>query len=75
MEWTRSLYRDGLVEWTREDGCATIRRRRRPDGRWIVRFDRLFQASAGGGYHRERVDDLDAANELVAAWKREDPIE
>ena len=75
MEWTQSEERDGFVEWTRADGYATIRRRQRADGEWIVRFDRLHQAPAGGGYHRERAADLDAATEIIESWKETDPIE
>ena len=68
MEWTRSRDDEGLEEWTREDGYATIRRRRRPDGEWVVRLDRLHQAPDGRGYRRERVADETAARELVDAW-------
>jgi hypothetical protein len=68
MEWTRSRDDEGLEEWTREDGYATIRRRRRPDGEWVVRLDRLHQAPDGRGYRRERVADETAARELVEAW-------
>jgi hypothetical protein len=72
MEWTRTRDDDGLVEWTREDGHATIRRRRRPDGEWVVRLDRLHQAPEGRGYRRERVADEPAARELVDAWKSDE---
>ncbi|WP_336023042.1 DUF7543 family protein [Halobellus salinisoli] len=75
MEWSRSQEREEFAEWTREDGHATIRRRRHADGGWIVHYDRLYQASEGSGYHRERVDDLDAATELVEAWQASDPME
>ena len=71
MEWTRTRNETGLVEWTREDGHATVRRRRRPDGEWVVRFDRLHQAPDGRGYRHERVTDESAARELLEAWKRE----
>ena len=71
MEWSRTRADDDLVEWTREDGHATLRRRRRPDGTWVVRLDRLYQAPAGSGYRRERVDDAEAAASLLDAWKRE----
>lgn len=69
MKWTQTRDDDGVLEWTREDGHATIRRRRRPDGEWVVRLDRLHQASEGRGYRRERVADEPAARELVDAWK------
>lgn len=71
MEWTRSRDDDGLVEWTREDRCVTLRRRRRPDGEWVVRLDRLHQAPAGRGYRRERVADESAAVAVIDDWKTE----
>lgn len=69
MEWTRSRDDDGLVEWTREDGYATIRRRRRPDGEWVVRLDQLHQAPEGRAYRRERVTDESAAVAVLNEWK------
>lgn len=69
MEWTRSRDGEGIEEWTREDGYATIRRRRCPDGEWVVRLDRLHQAPEGRGYRRERVADEAAARDLLEAWK------
>jgi hypothetical protein len=71
MEWTRNRSEEDLVEWTRADGYVTIRRRRRADGGWIVRLDRLYQAPEGSGYRRERVDDAESAERLVEAWKDE----
>mgnify|MGYP000268302446 CR=1 FL=1 len=75
MEWSRSDEDGEFLELTREDGYATIRRRRRADGGWIVRYDRLYQAAEGSGYRRERVDDRDAADEVIERWKETDPIE
>lgn len=69
MEWTRSRDDDGLVEWTRKDGYVTLRRRRRPDGEWVVRLDRLHQAPEGRGYRRERVADESAAAAVIDEWK------
>ena len=69
MEWTRSRDDDGLVEWTREDRYATLRRRRRPDGEWVVRLDRLHQAPGGRAYRRERVADESAAVAVIDEWK------
>jgi hypothetical protein len=69
MEWTRSRNDEGLVEWTREDGYVTLRRRRRPDGEWVVRLDQLHQAPEGRGYRRERVADESAAVAVLDAWK------
>jgi len=73
MEWTRTRDEEGLVEWTREDRHATVRRRRRPDGGWVVRLDRLHQAPEGRGYRYERVGDEAAARELLESWRTEGP--
>jgi len=69
MEWTRTREEERLVEWTREDGYVTLRRRRRPDGEWVVRLDRLHQAPGGRDYRRERVADVEAAKALIEEWK------
>jgi hypothetical protein len=69
MEWTQSRVDDSLVEWTREDGYATLRRRRRPDGEWIVRLDRLHQAPDGRAYRHERVTSESAAVAVIDEWK------
>lgn len=71
MDWSQTRDEDGLAEWTRADGYATLRRRRRPDGSWVVRLDRLYQAPEGSGYRRERVEDEGAAEALIETWKAE----
>lgn len=71
MEWTLNREEEGLVEWTRADGYATIRCRQRADGEWVVRLDRLYQAPDGSGYRRERVGDVDAAKRVAEAWRDE----
>lgn len=60
---------DGLVEWTRRDGLATVRVRERADGGFVVRYDRLEQAPEGETYRRERCADRETALELAAAWR------
>jgi hypothetical protein len=72
MEWTRTRNDEEVVEWTREDGYATLRRRRRPDGEWVVRFDRLHQAPGGRGYRHERVAGESAARDVIDRWKSAD---
>ncbi|WP_253738461.1 DUF7543 family protein [Halohasta salina] len=69
MDWERTRTDDGLTEWTRADGYATIRLRRRTDGRFAVRLDRLHQADEGRGYAFEIVDTRSAAEELVESWQ------
>jgi len=71
MGWTRTREEGALVEWTRSAGYVTVRRRRRPDGEWVVRLDRLHQAPEGRGYRHERVADESAAIALIEAWKTE----
>ncbi|WP_435185164.1 DUF7543 family protein [Halobellus sp. EA9] len=71
MDWSRTREEAGFVEWTRTDGYVTIRRRRRPDGDWVVRLDRLYQAPEGSAYRRERVDGEERAEALVETWKTE----
>lgn len=75
MSWQEVRADDRITEWERSDGNATIRLRRRPDGTWAVRIDRLHQAAAGRGYRRERVDDEREARELVAAWREEHDVD
>jgi len=58
-------------EWERDDGHATLRLRERADGGYVVRLDRLEQAVDGRAYRRERVADREAAEELLARWRRE----
>jgi hypothetical protein len=70
VSWERRD-RSGVVEWERDDGNATIRRRERPDGRYVVRVDRLEQAPEGPAYRRETVADADAADDLVASFRAE----
>jgi hypothetical protein len=71
MEWERTRDEEDLVEWTREDGYVTLRRRHHPDGSWVVRLDRLHQSPEGSAYRRERVDDAEAATSLLERWKRD----
>ncbi|UIO99321.1 hypothetical protein Hbl1158_12395 [Halobaculum sp. CBA1158] len=71
MAWTRTETPEGYEEWERDDGDATLRVRERVDGSYVVRLDRLEQASDGRDYRRERVADRGAADALLAEWKRE----
>ena len=71
MEWDQTTVEDGIEEWTRADGNATIRLRRRTDGRFAVRLDRLYQADEDRGYAYEVVETRDTAEALVDDWQRE----
>jgi hypothetical protein len=69
MGWTEQSTTAGR-EWCRDDGAATLRLRVRPDGRWVVRLDRLHQAPAGSRYRQVVVEDGAEALAQVEAWKR-----
>ena len=71
MEWERTTVDNRIEEWTRADGNATIRLRRRTDGRFVVRLDRLYQADEDRGYTYEVVENREAADALVDDWQRE----
>jgi histidinol-phosphate/aromatic aminotransferase/cobyric acid decarboxylase-like protein len=71
VSWHESNAREGVTEWERDDGYATIRLRERTDGRFVVRFDRLVQAPEGDGYRRETVGTREAGERLAAAWREE----
>ncbi len=69
MGWTETAQDDVTTEWERSDGYATIRLRRRHDGTWSVRLDRLFQAPEGQLYQRETAMTEEAAQAVVEAWR------
>jgi hypothetical protein len=68
MAWTETDA-EGVTEWERADGWATIRLRRRADGSWVVRLDRLTQAPEGSLYREERVESETAARDVAAGWR------
>ncbi|QHS15802.1 DUF7543 family protein [Halopenitus persicus] len=70
MSWRVRRDRDGITEWERSDGLASIRKRERADGAgYVVRIDRLEQAPEGRTYRRESVADAAAADALVDEWQ------
>jgi len=75
MDWEQTTADEGLDEWTREDGHATIRLRERADGSLAVRFDRLHQAAEGRGYAFELCDERETAERLVEQWQQVDPTD
>lgn len=75
MTWTESAVDDGTTEWERSDGHANIRLRRRHDGTFTVRFDRLFQAPEGQFYQRETAQTEQAARAIIEAWQTEFDVE
>ncbi|EJN60173.1 hypothetical protein SAMN04487950_2444 [Halogranum rubrum] len=75
MSWTESTPDDTTTEWERSDGHANIRMRRRHDGSFAVRFDRLFQAPEGQFYKRETAESEPAAKAIIEAWQTEFDVE
>lgn len=75
MSWTEATSDDGVTEWERSDGNATIRLRSRHDGSWTVRLDRLFQAPEGQLYRREKADTEEAARAIAETWQVEFDLE
>lgn len=71
MGWTKSTRGDGTTEWDRTDGNANIRIRRRYDGTFTVRLDRLFQAPEGQFYRRETAQTEEAAKAISETWRAE----
>jgi hypothetical protein len=75
MVWTETADDAAAhTEWTREDGCATIRLRKRRGG-WIVRLDRLTQAPEGSLYRDERVETEDEAERVAREWRETYDVE
>ncbi len=74
MDWEQTTDSDKLTEWTRADGNATIRRRERAGGDFVVRYDQLYQAAGGREYAYESVKTRAAADELVAEWQADKPV-
>jgi len=71
MEWEQTTADEEIEEWTRADGNATIRLRRRTDGQFVVRLDQLYQADEDRGYEYEVVEDRTTAEAFVDDWQTE----
>ncbi|ERH13504.1 MAG: hypothetical protein J07HB67_02544 [halophilic archaeon J07HB67] len=71
MSWERAETSTAVTEWERTDRMATVRIRERPDGRFVVRVDRLEQAPEGPAYRRETAADRETA-ETIATGMREE---
>lgn len=72
MNWTVREGRGGLEEWERQDGLATVRKRKKGgEGGYVVRLDVLEQADDGPAYRRESIADEADADELAADWRAE----
>ncbi|MFC6614201.1 hypothetical protein ACFQAS_04400 [Halopenitus salinus] len=76
MTWSVRRDEEGLIEWERRDGLATIRRRRRGGGDgYVVRIDVLEQAPEGRTYRRKTVESEGDADEHVDRWRSEFALE
>ncbi|XVH30864.1 DUF7543 family protein [Haloferacaceae archaeon DSL9] len=71
MSWETVRDNERLTEWERSDASATIRVRKRQDGTFAVRLDRLHQAPGGRYYERETVETREDALDLVDRWRLE----
>jgi hypothetical protein len=71
MGWKEAEAVQPITEWERDDGVTTIRMRERPDGTWMVRLDRLFQAPEGNLYRRKTLASREEALDLVEEWQHE----
>ena len=71
MGWKEAEAVQPITEWERDDGVTTIRMRERPDGTWMVRLDRLFQAPEGSLYRRRTLASREEALDLVEEWQRQ----
>ena len=71
MSWTQVAAERGYDEYERADGVATVRVRERAAGGYVVRLDRLEQATDGPAYRRETAPDREAADALAEEWMDE----
>lgn len=71
MNWRKTRADETVTEWERADGFATLRLRERTDGRFVVRVDRLTQASEGRGYERATTSDRESALAVIERWQEE----
>lgn len=71
MSWAVKRDTERITEWERSDDYATIRKRKRGDGGFIVRLDVMEQAADDSRYLRESVADESAAMQVVEQWQAE----
>jgi hypothetical protein len=66
VPWESTEPVDDVTEWQRADGNATVRIRERPDGRFVIRLDRLKQAPDGPAYQHRTAENREEAEEIAA---------
>lgn len=74
MSWTLERDSERVTEWERSDDYATVRKRERGDGGYVVRLDVMEQADDASQYERETVEREADADALVEEWKTEHDI-
>lgn len=72
-DWRLTRDEDPVTEWRRADGYASVRMRRRPDGTWVVRYDRLTQAPRGSAFRQRSVPSEEDARALAGRWRTAEP--
>ncbi|MFB6236073.1 MAG: hypothetical protein ABEH81_09420 [Halopenitus sp.] len=75
MSWTLERDSERVTEWERSDDYATIRKRERGDGGYIVRLDVMEQAEDERQYERESFSSESDADALVEEWQAEYDLE
>lgn len=69
MSWTLERDSEHVTEWERSDDYATIRKRERGDGGYVVRLDVMEQAEDERRYERESFSSEADADALVEEWQ------
>lgn len=75
MSWTLERDSERVTEWERSDDYATIRKRERGDGGYVVRLDVMEQAEDERRYERESFSTESDADTLVEEWQAECDLE
>lgn len=75
MSWSLERDTERITEWERGDDYATIRKRERGDGGYVVRLDVMEQADDASQYERETVGTEADADALVEEWQAEYDLE
>lgn len=75
MSWTLTRESAAVTEWERSDDYATIRKRERGDGGYVVRLDVMEQAEDERQYERESFSSESGADALVEEWQAEYDLE
>ncbi|MCL9817597.1 DUF7543 family protein [Natronocalculus amylovorans] len=69
MSWDHTMATETIDEWARSDGYVTIRKRKRTDGKFVLRLDKLEQAPGGRSYEQTIASDEEAADRICQSWQ------